>query len=65
MIGGGGGAGDIVNANGSNYAYLALGGSGAGGCCNLNVSETAGTVGVTGVGQFELSFDALQGRRHR
>ena len=44
-----------------NYAYLALGGSGGGGCCNLGVAETATTVGVTGPGQFELSLDASKG----
>ncbi len=59
VLGGGGGAGDLVNAAGANYSYLAIGDSV--GCCNLDVAETASTITVTGPNRYELRFNQATG----
>ena len=58
-IGGAGGAGDLVNATGSNYAYLAIA---TNGCCNLSDDGSRdGTVTVNAPNQFEMRFNAALG----
>ncbi len=50
---------DRVNGNTIKYHYVAFGPATT--CCNLDATEGAGTVTVTGAGQFEMEWDAALG----